>query len=79
MGEPPKSVLADLPVLSIVISGQFWGAPIAFSNLRSIRFQAELPTDKVLTLLQSEAPRLWEVAEVLGNWIWINLYREATA
>src|SRR4051812_30273157 len=36
MGEPPKSVLADLPVLSTVISGQFWGAPIAFSNPRFV-------------------------------------------
>ncbi|MBA4148498.1 MAG: hypothetical protein H0X66_10330 [Verrucomicrobia bacterium] len=30
-----------------------------------------LPTDKVLSLLQEEAPRFFELAEVVGNWVWI--------
>jgi len=30
-----------------------------------------LPTDKVLQLLQREAPRFYELAEVVGKWVWI--------
>jgi hypothetical protein len=30
-----------------------------------------LPTEKVLTLLQAQDRRLWEMAEVVGKWIWI--------
>ena len=31
----------------------------------------ELPTEKVLSLLQKEAPRFFELAEVVGKWIWV--------
>ena len=30
-----------------------------------------LPTEKVLALLQQHDRRLWEMAEVVGKWIWI--------
>jgi hypothetical protein len=30
-----------------------------------------LPTERVLKLLQKEAPRFWELAEVVGKWVWI--------
>ena len=30
-----------------------------------------LPTKGVLQLLQYEAPRFWELAQVVGKWIWI--------
>jgi hypothetical protein len=30
-----------------------------------------LPTNRVLELLQAEAPRFWELAEVVGKWVWI--------
>ena len=30
-----------------------------------------LPTDSVLDLLHKEAPRFWELAEVVGQWVWI--------
>ena len=30
-----------------------------------------LPTDGVLTLLRQEAPRFFELAEVVGKWVWI--------
>jgi hypothetical protein len=30
-----------------------------------------LPTDRVLELLQTETPRIWELAEVVGKWVWI--------
>ena len=30
-----------------------------------------LPTDKVLALLQQQDRRLWEMAEVVGKWIWV--------
>ena len=29
-----------------------------------------LPTEKVLALLQQQDRRLWELAEVVGKWIW---------
>ena len=31
-----------------------------------------LPTDKVLALLQQQDRRLWELAEVVGKWIWVS-------
>ena len=31
-----------------------------------------LPTEKVLTLLQQQDRRLWEMAEVVGKWIWVS-------
>ena len=31
-----------------------------------------LPTEKVLTLLQQHDRRLWELAEVVGKWIWVS-------
>jgi hypothetical protein len=30
-----------------------------------------LPTERLLALLQKEAPRLWELAEVVGKWVWV--------
>ena len=30
-----------------------------------------LPTDKVLALLQQQDRRLWELAEVVGKWVWV--------
>ena len=30
-----------------------------------------LDTEKLLALLRSEAPRFFELAEVVGNWVWI--------
>lgn len=30
-----------------------------------------LPTEKVLHLLRTEAPKFWELAEVVGKWVWI--------
>ena len=31
-----------------------------------------LPTAKVLALLQQQDRRLWELAEVVGKWIWVS-------
>ena len=31
-----------------------------------------LPTEQVLTLLQQQDRRLWELAEVVGKWIWVS-------
>lgn len=30
-----------------------------------------LSTDKLLVLLRTEAPRLYEAAEVVGKWVWL--------
>ena len=43
----------------------------------------ELPTDQLLALLRTEAPRFYELAEVVGKWVWIQFPdkqpREVTA
>ncbi len=31
-----------------------------------------LPTDKVLAMLQQQDRRLWELAEVVGKWVWVS-------
>jgi hypothetical protein len=31
-----------------------------------------LPTEKVLALLQQQDRRLWEMAEVVGKWVWVS-------
>ena len=31
----------------------------------------ELPTQTLLALLQTEAPRFYELAQIVGKWIWI--------
>jgi hypothetical protein len=35
------------------------------------RINRALETEKLLVLLRSEAPRFFEVAEVVGKWVWI--------
>ena len=30
-----------------------------------------LPTQKLLTVMRARAPRFWDVAEVVGKWVWI--------
>ena len=30
-----------------------------------------LPKDQLLALLKTDAPRLWELAQVVGKWVWI--------
>jgi hypothetical protein len=30
-----------------------------------------LPIERVLELLQKETPHFWEIAEVIGKWVWI--------
>ena len=40
-------------------------------NFRLRRSRRAMPTQKVLTVLRRQAPRFWEVAEVVGKWVWI--------
>jgi hypothetical protein len=35
------------------------------------RVNRQLETEKLLALLQTNAPRLYELAEVVGKWVWI--------
>ena len=42
--------------------------PINFARRRANR---ELSTERVIQLLQREAPRFLELAEVVGKWIWV--------
>ena len=54
--------------------------PINFARRRANR---ELNTERVIQLLQREAPRFLELAEVVGKWIWVQFKekqpREVTA
>ncbi len=38
-----------------------------------------LPTEKVLALLQQQDRRLWELAEVVGKWIWVSFTEQPPA
>ncbi len=38
-----------------------------------------LPTAKVLALLQQQDRRLWELAEVVGKWIWVSFSEQPPA
>ena len=54
--------------------------PIDFERRRANR---RLSTERVLVLLRFEAPRFFELAEVVGKWVWIRFTekqpREVTA
>jgi hypothetical protein len=41
-------------------------------------FNRELPTQKVLDLLKRELPQQYELAEIVGKWIWIWLEFKAS-
>ena len=32
-----------------------------------------MATDKLLEVLQTQSPRVWEIAEVVGQWVWVHL------
>ena len=38
-----------------------------------------LPTEKVLALLQQQDRRLWELAEVVGKWVWVSFTEQPAA
>jgi hypothetical protein len=40
-------------------------------NLELRRANRKLKTDKLLALLRSETPNFFELAEVVGKWVWI--------
>jgi hypothetical protein len=52
-------------------------------DLERRRANRKLPTEKLLGLLRSEAPRFFEVAEIVGKWVWVQFGekqpREVTA
>ena len=45
--------------------------PKPFVNFEERERNRQLPTDRVLELLKSSMPRQFELAEVVGKWIWI--------
>ena len=57
--------------------------PLPQINFARRRANRELETERVLALLQKEAPRFYEIAEVIGKWVWIQFKekqpREVTA
>jgi hypothetical protein len=40
-------------------------------DMAARRANRQLETEKLLALLQANAPRFFEVAEVVGEWVWI--------
>ena len=54
--------------------------PINFARRRANR---ELTTERVLALLQKEAPKFFDLAQVVGKWVWVQFTdkqpREVTA
>ena len=49
--------------------------PLDFAKRREYR---EFPTDRVLDLLRAEEPRFFEIAEVVGKWVWIQFPEKQT-
>ena len=47
------------------------------TNLR--RQNRLLSTPQLLELLHSQAPQLWEIAQVVGSWIWIEFPQQPPA
>jgi len=43
-------------------------SPIDFAKRQANR---HLPTPELLALLRAEAPRFYELAEVVGKWVWV--------
>ncbi|HWN97178.1 MAG TPA: hypothetical protein VNT99_19260, partial [Methylomirabilota bacterium] len=57
--------------------------PLPRISIKERRKNRALPTELVLNLLRTEAPRFWEVCEVVGKWIFVTFSekqpREVTA
>jgi len=45
--------------------------PLPRISFKERRKNRALTTSRLLTLLRTQAPRFWEVAEVVGKWVWI--------
>ena len=50
--------------------------PLPKIDLALRRANRALNTEKLLALLRSETPRFFEVAEVVGKWVWIQFEHE---
>jgi hypothetical protein len=52
-------------------------------SIRERRKNRALPTDSVVNLLREQAPRFFEICEVVGKWVWVSFSekqpREVTA
>ncbi len=46
--------------------------PLPRINFKERRANRMLPTEKLLNLLREEAPRFFEVCEVVGKWVWVS-------
>jgi hypothetical protein len=51
-------------------------APVAAGTVPPLDFakrqaNRQLPTEQLIALLRTEAPRFFEIAEVVGQWVWI--------
>ena len=75
-----KGLLADTAIQSSPTPAQ----PVAKQDTRlpidseARKHNRTLPTDKVLALLQQQDRRLWEMAEVVGKWIWVSFTEQPT-
>src|SRR5689334_19521511 len=49
---------------------------IDYAKRRANRF---LETEKLLALLRSEAPKFYDMAEVVGKWVWIHFSQKQPA
>jgi hypothetical protein len=58
-------------------------APLPRIDFARRQANRQLPTDQLLSLLRTEAPRFYDLAEVVGKWVWIQFPerqpREVTA
>jgi hypothetical protein len=61
--------LLEVPPQPVKPSGESDGRlPIDFERRRVNR---QLPAEKLIAVLRAEAPRFFEVAEIVGKWVWV--------
>jgi hypothetical protein len=68
VGESAKTQATAGEQLLETTSRNLFVTTINFDNRRRNR---ALPMERVLFLMRTKAPRLWELAEVVGKWVWV--------
>ena len=74
---PQESEQSQQAVSTAATAAQPEAQPVKTDNRLPIDSEARkknrtLPTEKVLALMEQQDRRLWELAEVVGKWIWVS-------
>jgi len=67
----PTTAQAPAPVTPAPVTPTAERPALAPLDLEKRREYRQLPTESVLELLRTEAPKFFGLAEVVGKWVWI--------